>query len=63
MKYTVPQIAKALVALLLAVLTAAYTMVVDGAIEWAELGAFIGAIATAYGVFKTRNAPLRRTNG
>lgn len=56
--YTPPQIAKAVIALALAALTAAYTILADGSIELAELGGFVGALVTAWGVFARRNQPV-----
>jgi len=55
--YTLPQIAKAVVAFVVAVATALGTMAADGSIEAVELLGFIGAIVAAYGVFAKRNAP------
>jgi hypothetical protein len=59
--YTPPQIAKALVALVVAALTALATMLADGSIELVELGGFVGALVTAWGVFAQRNAPVPDT--
>ena len=55
--YTLPQIAKAIVAFVLTVVTALGTMAADGSIEAVEALGFIGAVIAAYGVFKKRNAP------
>jgi hypothetical protein len=58
MKYTLPQIAKAIVALVLAAVTAFATMTLDGSIELVELVGFVGALVTAWGVFQKANASV-----
>jgi hypothetical protein len=55
--YTLPQIAKAVVAFVVTVVTALGTMAADGSIEAVEVLGFLGAVVAAYGVFKKRNAP------
>ena len=60
MKYTVPQVAKAVVAFVIAALTALGTMLADGSIELVEVSGFIGALVAAFGVFEVRNAPVEK---
>lgn len=57
MKYTLPEVAKAVVAGILAVVTVAATAAADGQIDAVEALGIIGAAVTAYGVFKARNKP------
>lgn len=54
--YTVPQIAKSVVALVLTAATALGAMIADGQVEWVEIPAFAGAVVAAWGVFQKRNA-------
>jgi hypothetical protein len=57
MRYTVPQVWKAVLAFALTTVTVAGTIVADGTIELEEALGFVGAVVTAYGVFRARNAP------
>lgn len=57
MSYTLSEVAKAVVAFVLAVVTAFGTAAADGSVELAEVAGVLGAIVTAYGVYKAKNAP------
>lgn len=56
-KYRVPQVVKAYVGFGLAALTALGTLVADLEVDLPELAGFGGALVTAWGVFRARNAP------
>lgn len=57
MKYTLPQVWKAVIAFGVTCATALGTMAADGEIELVEVTGFVGAVLAAWGVFKKRNAP------
>lgn len=56
-RYSLPQISKALVAFGLTALTAIGTVVADLEVDLPEFAGLGGALATAWAVFKKRNAP------
>lgn len=58
MRYTLPQVTKAIVAFVVTVATAIGTAAADGQVDLPEVAGLAGAVLAAWTVFKARNAPV-----